>query len=84
LSINKKKNMSFDFAKRIKEVPLKTRLLVSNQMDLISFLTAIGVRECKPWGDDEDELMSKLCHAASEMTDRQLKTIQGWEDDGKP
>jgi hypothetical protein len=70
--------------KMLRETPLATRLRVSNEMTFISLLTELGYREEKAWGDDEQELLNKLCNIAKSHTDHQIQQILEWEKDGKP
>ena len=70
--------------KILKQTPLETRLLVSNQMAFIELLTEFGVRQDKPWGKDEEELLSRINLLATKHTDLQIKKIKEWEFDGRP
>jgi hypothetical protein len=76
--------MSKSFKKLLKEIPLKTRLKVSNEMAFINLIVELGYREDKMWTDDENELLAKLCGLAKEHTDSVLKEIEEWKKDGKP
>ena len=76
--------MSKAFEKIVKEIPLKTRIKVANEMAFINLIVELGYREDKMWTDDENELLSRLCGLAKEHTDSILKDIEEWEKDGKP
>ena len=58
-----------------KNIPIETKIRVTTEMDFISLLTELGYREDKSWGDDEDEILSKLCKLAQEHTNEILKLI---------
>lgn len=62
--------------RKIREIPLKTRLKVMNEMCFIDLLTELGFREDKMWTDEEDELLSKLCKLAMKHTEDILKEIE--------
>jgi hypothetical protein len=79
--MKKPKNLIREIAKNI---PLKTRIKVSNEMAFINLITELNYREDKMWTDDENELLSKLCVLAQEHTDNILKDIEEWKKDGKP
>ena len=79
--MKKSKNLIREITKNI---PLKTRIEVSNEMAFINLITELGYREDKMWTDDENELLSKLCVLAQEHTDSILKDIEEWKKDGKP
>lgn len=76
--------MSKAFEKIVKEIPLKTRIKVANEMAFINLIVELGYREDKMWSDDENELLSRLCGLAKEHTDSILKDIEEWEKYGKP
>jgi len=67
-----------------KRTTLKTRLKVLNQMGFIDLITELGYREEKMWTDEEDPLLQKLCDLADIHTDRCLKNVKEWKDDGSP
>lgn len=79
--MKKSKNLISDIAKN---VPLKTRIKVSNEMAFINLIVELGYREDKMWTDDENELLDKLSVLAQEHTDSILKYIEEWNKDGKP
>ena len=76
--------MSKAFEKLVKEVPLKTRIKVANEMAFINLIVELGYREDKMWTDDENELLGKICVLAQKNTDSILKDIEEWKKDGKP
>lgn len=76
--------MSKAFEKLVKEVPLKTRIKVANEMAFINLIVELGYREDKMWTDDENELLDKICVLAQKHTDSILKDIEEWKKDGKP
>ena len=57
------------------DIPLRTRLIVSNQIAFINLITELGYREDKPWGDDENEMLQKLCELAIKHADDILEEI---------
>lgn len=57
---NKNKKSKINFDDIIKSIPLRTRIRVINEMELISALTDLGIREDRSWGDDEQELLNKI------------------------
>ena len=59
----------------MKDIPLETKLKVSNEMAFINLIVELGYREDKTWTDEEDELLSKLMSLAGEHTESQLKII---------
>jgi hypothetical protein len=67
----------------LKEIPLKTRLSVSNATAFINLLSELGYRKGY-WGPDEDEKFKRLCELADEHTQYQLNEIKEWEENGKP
>lgn len=69
---------------RIKETPLSVRLKVSNQMDLMSFLTDMGYRGNQAWADDEKAQLRLLFDFANKMAGDQERIINEWIKDGKP
>lgn len=73
-----------NFDNILKQIDLRTRLKVANEMSFISLLTELGYREEKYWTPDEDELLGKLMKSASEHTDWLLEEINKWEEDGRP
>lgn len=79
--MKKSKNL---ISKIAKNVSLKSRIRVSNEMAFINLIIELGYREDKMWTDDENELLGKLCGLAQEHTDSILKDIEEWEKDGKP
>ena len=68
--------MSKAIDKLVKEIPLKTRIKISNEMAFINLIVELGYREDKMWTDDENELLGKLCSLAQKHTDRILKDIE--------
>lgn len=68
----------------LRDIPLETRLKVSNEMFLITFLTEIGFREDKAWSDEEQELLDLICVLANKLTKQQLDEIERWKKDGEP
>ena len=60
----------------MKDIPLETRLKVSNEMAFINLIVELGYREDKAWTDDEDELLGKLMTLADEHTKSQMKYIE--------
>ena len=76
--------MSKAFNKLVKEIPLKTRLKVTNEMAFINLIVELGYREDKMWTDDENEILSKLYLLAEEHTDSILKDLEEWDKDGNP
>jgi hypothetical protein len=67
----------------LKEIPLETRIRVSNQMAFINLLSELGYRKGY-WRPDEDETFKTLCKLADELTQYHLDEIKQWEEDGKP
>ena len=63
-------------AKILKDIPLKTRLKVLNEMAFIDLISELGYREDKMWTDEEDELLSKLCKLAMKHTENILEEIE--------
>lgn len=59
-----------------KNIPLETKLKVSNEMAFIDLIVELGYREDKAWTDDEDELLSKLMLLAEKHTESQMKYIR--------
>lgn len=67
-----------------KNIPLKTRLNVSNEMAFIDLIVELGYRESKMWTDDEKDILSKLRELSRKHTESILEDIEEWESDGKP
>jgi predicted transcriptional regulator len=74
---------SENFERLLKEIPLKTRLRVSNTTAFINLLSELGFLKGY-WGPDEDEKLKRLCELADEHTQYQLNEIKEWEEDGRP
>lgn len=81
---NKPKKSKINFDDIIKNIPLRTRIRVINEMELIDALTELGFREDRSWGDDEQELLNKIIEHSSKHTDYIMKEIKQWEKDGRP
>jgi len=70
---------------RLKEIPLKTRLQVLNEMLIQSHLIDIGVIPDGGWTDEKEEKYGKLFRKfAKELTKHQMNEIKQWEKDGRP
>jgi len=74
--MGKSKNLISD---RAKNIPLKTRIKVSNEMAFINLIVELGYREDKIWTNDENELFGKLCKLAQEHTNSILNDIETWK-----
>jgi hypothetical protein len=68
--------------KLLKEIPLKIRLNVINEMGFIALITKLGYRENKMWTPEEDNLLSKLVELAHEHTKLILEEIEDCKKDG--
>jgi hypothetical protein len=67
-----------------KNIPLKTKLKVANEMAFINLIVELGYREGKTWTEDENELLDKLYKLAQEHTDSILKDIEEWKINENP
>jgi hypothetical protein len=69
----------------LKEIPLKTRLYVLNEMMIQSYLVEIGFIPDGFWSDVKEKKYGKSFRKfAKKLTKCQLKDIKQWEKDGKP
>jgi len=57
------------------EIPLQTKIGVAMQLEYMGILSDLGLRECKSWGDDENELLSKLMELAKKQTERIMEIL---------
>jgi len=79
--------MKNQIEKMIKEIPLKIRLKVSNEMAFMDLITELGYREDKMWDESDEkdnEIFNKLMKLAREHTEYQMNEIQRWKEDGSP
>ena len=70
--------------KLIKNIPLKTRIQVLNEIGFIRLITEMGYREEKSWGPDEEATLQKLKDLAKEHTQFIMEELTEWEEDGRP
>lgn len=68
--------MSEILKKLMDEIPLETKIKVSNEMAFINLIVELGYREDKMWTDDEDKLLNKLCKLAEKHTKSILEDIK--------
>lgn len=72
-------------AELCKDIPLKTRLYVLNEMLILDYLVKIGYIPDGFWSDEKEKKYGKSLHKfARDLTKFQLKEIKNWEKDGKP
>ena len=72
-------------AASMREIPLKTRLYVLNEMLIQVHLVDIGVIPDGFWSDEKEEKYGKLFRPfARQLTKHQLREIKEWENDGRP
>jgi hypothetical protein len=88
-SADNSNNRSNDYSiieRTLKEIPLETRLKVSNEMWLISVLVDMGVLDDKEWEDTpaDNEMLSRIKKYSTEQTDHELDIILQWQRDGAP
>lgn len=76
--------MNSKIKEHLKKIPLDIRLKVSVQFALIDLMTEIGVRGNDSWTDEEQDLLNKLTKKSDYITEQILKTLEEWEDDGRP
>ena len=69
----------------LKESPLKTRLLVLNEMLIQSYLVEIGHIPDGFWSDGKERKYGRSFRRfAKQLTKYQLSEIKRWEKDGRP
>jgi hypothetical protein len=72
-------------AKILRKIPLKTRLRITNEMLIHSYLIDIGYIPDGPWTDEKEEKYGKSFRKfAKELTAAQLNDFEKWEEDGRP
>jgi hypothetical protein len=72
-------------AASMREIPLKIRLYVLNEMMIQSHLVEIGVIPDGYWSDEKEKKYGKLFRPiAKKLTKFQLQEIKEWEKDGRP
>ena len=76
--------MSEIFEKYIKKIPLRTRLKVTNEMLIQSYLTDIGVIPDGYWSDEKEEEFGSFRLLASKLADIAIEKFEEWEKDGRP
>ena len=81
-----KKNKEGVIGRIRKRIPLETRLKVMFEMSIQTFLTdEIGHIPDGYWTDEKEEKYGKQFRAfAKKLTERTLRDIKEWEDDGRP
>ena len=67
----------------LKEIPLKVRIRVANQMAFINLLSELGYRSGY-WTPGEDDKLKKLSELAEKLTEEHLNDIKEWQNDGCP
>lgn len=73
-----------DLNERRKQIPIRTRIEVCNQMAFISLLSDLGYRKDEMWKEEEEPILNKLCELAKIHTDRILREVKNWEENGRP
>jgi len=76
--------MSDLFDRLIKKIPLRTRLKVTNEMLIQSYLTDIGVIPDGYWSDEKEEEFGSFRLLASKLADIAIEKFEEWEKDGRP
>jgi len=72
-------------AASMREIPLKTRLYVLNEMLIQVHLVDIGVIPNGYWSDEKEKKYGKLFRPfAKQLTKHQLREIKEWKNDGRP
>jgi hypothetical protein len=69
----------------LQEMPLKTRLNVTNEMLIQSYLIDAGFIPDGFWTDEKEKKYGKSFRKfAKELTKAQMKEFKQWEKDGRP
>lgn len=71
-------------AEMLKDVPLKTRLKVVNEMMIQSYLIDQKFIPDGYWSDEKEKMYGHFRKFAKELTEAQMKEFKEWEKDGKP
>jgi hypothetical protein len=82
-----RKILSNTISELLKETSLETRVKLSCWFMINNVLHETGVREEKAWDNNNKrdvELMMLLENKTIELTERILRNIKEWEEDGKP
>lgn len=82
-----RKILSYTINELLKETSLETRIKMSCWFVLNNMIHDSGAREESAWDESNPrdiELMRILDDKTKELTDKILKDIKEWEQDGKP
>jgi hypothetical protein len=82
-----RKILSYTISELLKETSLETRIKMSCWFVLNNMIHDSGAREESAWDESNPrdiELMRILDDKTKELTDKILKDIKEWEQDGKP
>jgi hypothetical protein len=82
-----RKILSYTISELLKETSLETRIKMSCWFVLNNMIHDSGAREESAWNESNPrdiDLMRILDDKTKELTDKILKDIKEWEQDGKP
>jgi hypothetical protein len=83
--MNKKPGLDGRMAEMLKDIPLKTRLYVLNEMLIQSYLIDAGYVPDGFWSDEKERKYGRsLRKFAKALTRAQMQEIRQWEKDGRP
>ena len=79
------KNPEHSIKKALKRIRLRTRLYVTNDMTILSYLIDNGFIPDGSWTDEKEEKYGKALHKfAKQLAKYQIKEMKQWEKDGRP
>ena len=79
------KKSEHSIKKALKVIPLETRLYVTNDMSILTYLVDNGFIPKGFWTDEKEKKYGKALHKfAKQLANYQIKEMKQWEKDGRP